>query len=314
VKTTLPGGEKSAPSPAIGASSYRVPITIQAQPGEPSFAGTASGQFEPAKSACTSGLGLRRHFDPRKPGGEAGHFDVNTSGDCFLKPAVAVYQINVVSDDQTIKGTVELRVSQVGPRLFATSCTDTPEVATRCSVVLAPFAPHVILNIRKGRGALLTSPQSPPPQIFPEDAESGMSIGPRFVCGGNLKGQGGAGCVWVTTPRVTDTNSTWKAGLWSCPSAYPFPMEVLLGFDPLWEDLSSRADPVFVAVGTVSFTRFKPDGPGRWLSFRGLNEGHARSSRGYVAVRFSHTSRKVPRPFGQVRFACSNKAPNAALP
>ncbi len=93
--------------------------------------------------------------------------------------------------------------------------------------------------------------------------------------------------------------------LWSCPQGHRYPFLVLVGFDPLWEDLSSN----YTYVLPVSGTPFRHYGgfSDRYYSYRGDRNG----ARGYVSLlfRIDHEGERA-----QARFACSNTIANTALP
>ncbi len=139
------------------------------------------------------------------------------------------------------------------------------------------------------------------PEYFPEKTR-GMMVGDPFPCPISTHGQYPSSCVWVKT-QVQNGSRTGKA-LWYCPTTNPYPYQVAIGFDPLWQDLSYG---FFLTTRPVSFTKYKTDffGP---FSFAGESGG-----RGYAL--FSWTSKeKVPRAKNQVQYLCTDRRSNSAYP
>ena len=77
----------------------------------------------------------------------ATYFYVDTGKDCFSKQSVAKYSIVFMGQ------TVELTVSQVGPRLFVSKCTDNYSSAhpikTSCLSLYGPISPEIHVQFEK---------------------------------------------------------------------------------------------------------------------------------------------------------------------
>jgi hypothetical protein len=140
----------------------------------------------------------------------------------------------------------------------------------------------------------------PGPEYFPED-HKGTEIGSPFPCPISAHGQYPSSCVWVTTPRRTVTRS--GKALYYCPTTNPYPYQVAIGFDPLWQDLSYG---YFLTTRPVSFTKYKTDffGP---FSYAGTD------GRGYALFSWDSKER-VPRANFQLRYLCTDKKSSAAYP
>ena len=91
---------------------------------------------------------------------------------------------------------------------------------------------------------------------------------------------------------------------WYCPKDKPYPYQVAIGFDPMWQDLTYG---FFLVTRPVSFTKYKTDffGP---FSYAGTDGG-----RGYVLFKWS-AKEKVPRSNLQMRYLCTDKRSNSAYP
>jgi hypothetical protein len=146
-------------------------------------------------------------------------------------------------------------------------------------------------------------------RYFPENS-GGMSVSDRFDCPISAHGQYPANCVWVTTPRVSlNRHHRIPFSAFHCPGGYPYPYQVAIGFDPLWEDRSSNAQ-VSGETRPVSFTKNRSDlfGP---FSYAGTGSGDP----GYAMLRWGCFLRTCGiRDFGQARYVCADKKSNAAYP
>jgi hypothetical protein len=142
----------------------------------------------------------------------------------------------------------------------------------------------------------------PGPEFFPEE-HRGTEIGSPFPCPISAHGQYPSSCVWVTTPKRSGGTLTGTA-LWYCPTGNPYPYQVALGFDPLWQDLSYG---FFITTRPVSFTKYKTDffGP---FSYAGTDGG-----RGYALFKWT-AKEKVPRSNLQMRYLCTDRRSNSAYP
>ncbi len=142
---------------------------------------------------------------------------------------------------------------------------------------------------------------APYPEYFPERIK-GVVIGDPFPCPISTHGQYPSTCVWVKTPP-NNGSRTGKA-LWYCPANNPYPYQVAIGFDPLWQDLSYG---FFLTTRPVSFTKYKTDffGP---FSYAGVSGG-----RGYALISWT-SKEKVPRAKNQVQYLCTDKRSNSAYP
>ncbi len=141
----------------------------------------------------------------------------------------------------------------------------------------------------------------PGPEYYPESTR-GMTVGNPFPCPVSSHGQYPSTCVWVAT-QVQNGSRTGVA-LWYCPLSNPYPYQVAIGFDPLWED---RSYGYFLKTRPVSVTKYKTDffGP---FSYSGASD-----NRGYAL--FSWTSKeRVPRAKNQVAYVCTDRRSNGAYP
>jgi hypothetical protein len=153
---------------------------------------------------------------------------------------------------------------------------------------------------RSVKTAIRTKP--PGPEFFPEE-HRGTEIGSPFPCPISAHGQYPSSCVWVTTPKRSGGTLTGTA-LWYCPTGNPYPYQVAIGFDPLWQDLSYG---FFLTTRPVSFTKYKTDffGP---FSYAGTDGG-----RGYALFKWT-AKEKVPRSNLQMRYLCTDRRSNSAYP
>ena len=141
---------------------------------------------------------------------------------------------------------------------------------------------------------------APFPEYFPETTK-GTIVSDPFPCPISTHGQYPSSCVWVKQP-VHNGSRTGKA-LWYCPTTNPYPYQVAIGFDPLWQDLSHG---YFLTTRPVSFTKYKTDffGP---FSYAGTD------GRGYAL--FSWTSKeRVPHSKHQVQYLCTDRKTVSAYP
>jgi hypothetical protein len=151
---TVPDAEVTASgrpriSAAQGGSSYSVAIQVNST----FYGDSVYGTFVPGESTCTSGSdflatpnsnGRNNDFEP------ASSFNVDTGGECFFKPAVAVYRMGggKKPDGSGPRDCcIDLKVTQVGPRYFVSSCTDKFPIKSSCGVVFAPAVPTVRVHI-----------------------------------------------------------------------------------------------------------------------------------------------------------------------
>ena len=142
----------------------------------------------------------------------------------------------------------------------------------------------------------------PGPEYFPE-ITLGMEVGSPFPCPISAHGQYPSSCVWVTTQPQKSPTKTGLA-LWYCPTTNPYPYQVAIGFDPLWED---RSFGFLLKTRPAGFTKYKTDifGPFSYAAESG--------TRGYAL--FSWNSPQ--RPHGavvQVRYLCTDRLSISAYP
>jgi hypothetical protein len=141
----------------------------------------------------------------------------------------------------------------------------------------------------------------PGPEYFPESTR-GMTVGDPFPCPISAHGQYPSKCVWVTTQVMT--SGLMFQALWYCPINNPYPYQVAIGFDPLWED---RSYGYLMGTRPVSITKYQTDlfGP---FSYSGGS-----GNRGYAL--FTWTSKeRVPRAKIQVAYLCTDRRSNGAYP
>jgi hypothetical protein len=143
-----PAPQSAAPQ-SSGGSSYSVAIQVNST----FYGDSVYGTFVPGESTCTSGSdffaapnsnGRHNDFEP------ASSFNVDTSGGCFFKSAVAVYRMGgglKEGGSGPRDCCIDLKVTQVGPRYFVSSCTDKFPIKSSCGVVFAPVAPTVRVHI-----------------------------------------------------------------------------------------------------------------------------------------------------------------------
>ena len=141
----------------------------------------------------------------------------------------------------------------------------------------------------------------PGPEYYPETTR-GMSVGNPFPCPISAHGQHPSTCVWVTT-QVQNASRTGLA-LWYCPISNPYPYQVAIGFDPLWED---RSYGFLLGTRPVSVTKYQTDffGP---FSYSGGS-----GNRGYALFTWKSKER-VPRAKNQVAYVCTDRQSNGAYP
>jgi hypothetical protein len=126
VDTDTEVSETGAPFAAASAnSSYDVRLTIE-------YSGLIGHQItgEVIGKDCINASGFTINTpDSPKPDARyaAGTFSVETGGECFWKQAYVYYSIMVEEN-----GPITLTVTQIGPRLFTTKCTDKWPIASKC--------------------------------------------------------------------------------------------------------------------------------------------------------------------------------------
>jgi hypothetical protein len=160
--------------------------------------------------------------------------------------------------------------------------------------------------VNQAPGSIAATP--PATEYFPERPADGMSVGSPFACPISFHGQFPSNCVWVTTKLFTGGPFPYS-GLFYCPSEQPYPYEVAIGFDPLWNDLSSVGSKAF--TNNVSFTKYKSNG-NFILSYGGLDPSDS-AQRGYSFFIWDISFPDVLSK-GQVQFLCSDRRSNSALP
>ena len=141
----------------------------------------------------------------------------------------------------------------------------------------------------------------PPLEYFPERT-AGMEVGSPFPCPISAHGQYPSSCVWVTTQNLRISRTGFA--LWYCPTTNPYPYQVAIGFDPLWED---RSYGFFLKTRPVSFTKYKTDffGP---FSYAGGSR-----IRGYAL--FAWDSKEYgPGSRVKVAYLCTDRLSNSAYP
>jgi hypothetical protein len=158
------------------------------------------------------------------------------------------------------------------------------------------------------------SPSEIPTQHYPNPVD----IGSPFDCPISAHGQYPSRCVWVKkdNQQFPAAKRTVKIpGLWYCPTDYPHPYEVAIGFDPLWQDTSVNSPLTTgysVSVSPVSFG-FLNQNPnnGRFRSWTGT-----RDRPGYVSAILEGYTRGVQQPSDGAgfRYVCSTKMATSALP
>ena len=138
------------------------------------------------------------------------------------------------------------------------------------------------------------------PEYFPEK-NRGTDIGSPFPCPISAHGQYPSSCVWVTTPKRSGTLT--GTALWYCPTGNPYPYQVAIGFDPLWQDLTYG---YFLTTRPVSFTKYKTDffGP---FSYAGTD------GRGYAFFKWT-AKETVPRNNLQMKYLCTDRKSTSAYP
>ncbi|HXA34541.1 MAG TPA: hypothetical protein VNV87_19980 [Acidimicrobiales bacterium] len=142
-----PGSASAAKTAVLTAdASYDVPLLVASQKGPI----TVEGKYLGDQSRCTTGSnwsetipklvpkegGSNRPEDkhPQYASKVVAEFKVYTSGWCFIKPAIARYQIFL----QGAPSHAVLEIGQVNVRSFTTRCTDTASFTTNCATRLGP--------------------------------------------------------------------------------------------------------------------------------------------------------------------------------
>ena len=142
------------------------------------------------------------------------------------------------------------------------------------------------------------------PEYFPERPADGMSVGTPFACPFSFHGQWPGSCVFVTTrvfPGNLDTD-----GFNYCPIDHPYPFEVAIGFDPLWNDVGTNP----AQTNVVSFTKYRQDSDDvHWQSYGGLDPSDP-NQRGYVWFFWD----QVGAIDGQAQFLCTDQPATSAAP
>lgn len=203
--------------------------------------------------------------------------------------------------------------SQVPPGFyFVLACTD-----GQCAA-----SPRTIEIIGEGLSAIDQSPgttsETPPaPEYFPENPGDGMSVGSPFACPFSTHGQSPGSCVWVTTKVLPVKYPATVDGLFYCPKDRPYPFQVALSDDPLWEDLSTPIS-AYGRTNSVSFTKYKTNSFKLPYSYTGFGPGTTPPNRGYAEFRFGFCF-DIRDPcgkeiFGKARFVCGNKPTRSAQP
>ena len=137
------------------------------------------------------------------------------------------------------------------------------------------------------------------PEFFPEDPVNGMTIGNTFDCPFSFHGQWPSSCEYVTTKRSGPQPD--NAGLFYCPVDHPYPYEVALSWDTLWDNLGSGAHVNDTETFAVSFTRYRNDITDIF-SFAG-NPNVSPKQRGYFAAFWVNETHTI----FQVKYLCSDK-------
>jgi hypothetical protein len=129
--------ETGAPLAAASAkSSYEVRLTIE-------YSGLIGHQItgEVIGKDCVNASGFTINTpDSPQPDAryDAGTFSVETDGECFWKQAYVYYSISVEEN-----GPITLTVTQIGPRLFTTKCTDKWPIASKCQNLPSGIFLHI---------------------------------------------------------------------------------------------------------------------------------------------------------------------------
>ena len=203
--------------------------------------------------------------------------------------------------------------SQVPPGFyFVLACT-----YSECAV-----SPGTIQIMSEGVSAIdqssgTTSETAPAPEYFPENPGDGMTVDSPIACPLSTHGQWPGSCVWVTTKVISVKFPSTADGLFYCPKDRPYPFQVALSDDPLWEDLSTPVS-AYGRTNSVSFTKYKTNIFKLPYSYAGFGPNTTPPNRGYAEFRFGYCL-DVRDPcndeiFGKARFLCSDKPTKGAQP
>jgi hypothetical protein len=153
---------------------------------------------------------------------------------------------------------------------------------------------------------------APGTEYFPENPADGMTVGEPFDCPLSTHGQFPSNCVWVTSKKITVVRPDTAISLMYCPTSNPYPFQVAIGNDPLWQDLALY--PSFAKTTGVSNTKYKADLFGAPLSYSGLDPSDS-GKRGYATFSFLCGSNECLSTFtGQVKYLCTDRPTTSALP
>ena len=123
-------------------------------------------------------------------------------------------------------------------------------------------------------------------------------------------------CAWVTTGNIYPSNDDPDAqkgrnfGLYYCPSDFPYPFEVAVGFDPMWEDIDGGIPAYGAPASTraVSGTKYNviSNQPGdralySYPGSKGISRGYV-----YFSVGVKKIAGDVTGNAGTVRYLCSD--------
>jgi len=204
--------------------------------------------------------------------------------------------------------------------LGATLCRKLVAVCASCLVILGGL---VLADSGPAGTAIAEAVPNPRASTGPEDYHpSPQNVGQPFDCGYNNKVPfpNNKGCVWVETNRYV-----WNRNLPDprlvrayCPgpgaSTFNFPFQVLLGNDPLWQDLSVRGSSA--AIRPVSFTYHRNQG-NFWWSWAGqpfVQVPRQDKRAGYVSVQFNLYRNTRNGSYAQIRYVCTNQFTSRADP
>jgi len=226
--------------------------------------------------------------------------------DDILIATASVRPLSLLLAPQALQVTA-LIGSLVPPGLyFVLACT-----GSQCAA-----SPSTIQILGEGLSAIdqtpgTTSPTPPATEYFPENPGDGFTVGSPFACPFSTHGQWPGSCVWVKTKVITILGRQTVDGLFYCPTDRPYPFQVALGDDPLWEDLTTPRDS-FGRTNAVSFTKYKIGVTAHPYSYAGFGPGTTPPNRGYASFRFfGHSLITI---FGQAQFLCSDKPTTGAQP
>ncbi len=156
-----------------------------------------------------------------------------------------------------------------------------------------------------------TSPTPPAQEYFPENPGDGFTVTNPFPCPFSTHGQWPSSCVGLLTTVITVPNRDGVDGLFYCPANRPYPFQVAIGDDPVWED-KTTPPPYGARTNAVSFTKYKIGFAGHAFSYAGFGPGTTPPNRGYVSFRFFGSS--ITTVSGQAFFVCSDKPTTGAQP